>query len=81
MGGKQAPGKTVVLSTSAWVRRQLRLLRIPELGGKLDVKTDVRDLGSHIAFGGRPVSPTGTRRLGLATLCAKALAALRAPFQ
>eukprot|EP00969_Alexandrium_andersonii_P011383 495180-Alexandrium_andersonii.AAC.1 len=81
MGGRIAPEKTLVMSTSGAARQLIKRLRPVELDGHVKVACDARDLGTHISLGSRMVGVTGTKRLKHATACARALEALRAPFE
>eukprot|EP00969_Alexandrium_andersonii_P193489 8546013-Alexandrium_andersonii.AAC.1 len=80
MGARVACDKTYAMSTSRHVRARLRREHFQCLGGKVGVRLDARDLGTHMALGQRAVGTTINQRIARAVTCCRRLAAIAAPF-
>eukprot|EP00969_Alexandrium_andersonii_P303681 13425159-Alexandrium_andersonii.AAC.1 len=66
MGGKVAVDKTTMFATSAKLRARLKRHTFVSVGGKIPLKHDGRDLGTHLDLTRRGTAGTLTRRLALA---------------
>ena len=63
VGSKASPAKSKAFASSPQVRRVMRTYTWGEVGAKIPVSTEARDLGSHVAFGSLLASGTMVHRI------------------
>ena len=80
VGQEPAPSKCVFLSTSRFVRREMRDWVVTDEGDRWTVKFDVRDLGGHLDTTFRGWSSTLASRVRLVIAGLLVIFALPLPF-
>eukprot|EP00969_Alexandrium_andersonii_P057975 2554571-Alexandrium_andersonii.AAC.1 len=80
MGAKISLDKTMALATCPEVRSIIKYRCFASIGGRVEVRCHMRDLGSHITFSKKGVAPTATKRIRAACACCRRIETLQAPF-